>query len=101
MGTSYFSSPAYSKSDNVLTTAVVGIANLAQSAVIGDTLVFTSTMVNAVRATYNRTAIHRHNAPYFEARDLGANIYSYNPEMALTVTGGFSVGESGRAAFVT
>ena len=102
MATSYFFPPAYSKSDNVLTTAVVGLDNLAQSLVIGDTLVFTSRMVNAIRVTYNRTSIHRSNAPYFEPRDLGANIYSYSPkEMTLTVTGGFGVGESGRAAFGT
>ena len=102
IGTSYFFPPAYSKSDNVLTTAVVGLDNLAQSLVIGDTLVFTSRVVNAIRVTYNRTSIHRSNAPYFEPHDLGANIYSYSPkEMTLTVTGGFSVGESGRAAFGT
>ena len=102
MGTSYFFPAAYSKSDNVLTTRIAGVDNLAQSAVIGDTLVFTSRMVNALRVTYNRTSIHRNNAPYFEPHDLGSNVYSYSPkEMVVSVTGGFAVGTSGRAAFGT
>ena len=102
----YFTQPApFSKTGNVLTTGdAPGLDNLAQSVAVGDTLVFGSNMVNALRFTFNRTAIDRGNPAFFDPKALGSNVYSYNPgEMVLTVTGGFdiSAGTSTKGIFKT
>jgi hypothetical protein len=78
--------------DNVLTTATPGLDNLAQSAAAGSTLVFGNNKVNSLRFAFNRTAILRGGPPWFEPKDLGANVYSYQPgEMVLAVDGGFNI----------
>jgi hypothetical protein len=89
----YVKAPApFSKSDNILTTGLPGLDNLAQSVALGDTMVFGSNMVNALRFVFNRTAIDRGNPPFFDPHALGSNVYSYNPgEMVLVVTGGFDI----------
>ena len=65
----------------------------AQTLALGDTQVFGSSTVNAIRATYVRTST-RSNAPadeFFDAPSLGIPIYTYVPGvMALAVTNGFS-----------
>ena len=77
---------------NVLTTGTPGLDNLAQSVAAGSTVVFSNTMVNSVRFAFNRTAIDRSSPAWFSPKDLGANVYSYQPgEMVLTVTGGFNI----------
>ena len=93
MATSFFSPAPYATTQNVLATRIAGLDNLAQSAVVGDTLVFGSNAVNSVRVTYNRTSIHRGNPPFFDPHALGSNVHSYSPdEMVLSVVGGFTVG---------
>ena len=78
--------------DNVLTTGTPGLDNLAQSVAAGSTLVFGNNTVNALRFAFNRTSIHRGGPAWFSPRDLGSNVYSYNPgEMVLTITGGFNI----------
>jgi hypothetical protein len=83
---------AFDKSNNVLTTTNPAINNLAQSVTVGDTYVFGANMVNSLRFAFNRTAVDRYNAPFFDPHDLGANVYSYVPhQMIVTVTGGFNI----------
>ena len=78
--------------DNVLTTGTPGLDNLAQSVAAGSTVVYGNNMVNSIRFAFNRTAIDRSSPPWFSPKDLGSNVYSYQPgEMVLTVTGGFSI----------
>ena len=65
----------------------------AATTAFGDTQVFGTSTVNAIRATYVRTST-RSNAPadeFFDAPSLGIPIYTYVPGvMALSVTNGFS-----------
>jgi hypothetical protein len=83
---------AFGATGNVLTTVNPSIDNLAQSLTLGDTMVFGSNMVNALRFAFNRTAVNRDNDPYFEPADLGVKAYSYVPDsMIVVVTGGFQI----------
>jgi Carboxypeptidase regulatory-like domain len=65
----------------------------AQTTALGDTMVFGSQAVNAIRATYVRTST-RSNAPadkFFDAPSLGIPIYTYVPGvLAVNVTNGFA-----------
>ena len=83
---------AFSVSDNILTTSNAGINNLAQSFTFGDTMVLGPSVVNSLRVAFNRTAIDRYNPAFFDPKDLGSNVHSYNPdEMVFSVTGGFNI----------
>ena len=46
--------PFASQPDNILAAASSGLDNLAQSAVFGDTRVFSSNLVNTFRVTFNQ-----------------------------------------------
>jgi hypothetical protein len=71
----------------------IGIDNLAESAAFGDTRVFGPSVVNALRLTYNHTNVDRYNIPAIEPRDIGIDVYSYEPHrMNVNVTGGFNFG---------
>ncbi|PYR82028.1 MAG: hypothetical protein DMF87_03155 [Acidobacteria bacterium] len=65
----------------------------AQTSALGDTMVFGSHAVNAIRATYVRTST-RSNAPadkFFDAPSLGIPIYTYVPGvLAVSITNGFA-----------
>jgi hypothetical protein len=93
MATFFHQQAAYAKDpNNVLVTNDPGTDNLAQSFTYGDTIVLSSNTVNSLRVAFNRTAVHRYQAPFFSPKDLGSNVYDYNPgEMVLTVTGGFNI----------
>jgi hypothetical protein len=85
---------AYEKTNNVLTLQLgPGIDNLAQSATAGDTMIFGSNLVNALRVAFNRTSIHRGSPAFFDPTDLGVrDFHTYRPgEMVLSVTGGFNI----------
>jgi hypothetical protein len=91
---------AYEKTNNVLTLERgPGLDNLAQSATVGDTMIFGNNLVNALRVAFNRTSIHRGSPAFFDPSDLGVrDFYSYKPgEMVLSVTGGFNI-SAGTAA---
>jgi hypothetical protein len=94
MATTYLLPPAYRLAhDNILATTNAGFDNLAQSVALGDTLILGNNMVNAVRVTFNRTAIARIHEPFFNAPSVGIPVYSALPDFfAMTVTGGFSLG---------
>jgi hypothetical protein len=83
---------AYGTTGNVLTTVNPSIDNLAQSLTLGDTKVFGSNTVNALRFAFNRTAVNRDNDPYFDPPALGIKASTYVPgSMIVVVTGGFQV----------
>ncbi|PYR64155.1 MAG: hypothetical protein DMF88_23750, partial [Acidobacteria bacterium] len=93
MATFFHQEAAFAKDPtNVLVTNDPGTNNLAQSFTFGDTMVLSSNTVNSLRVAFNRTSVHRYQAPFFSPKDLGSNVYDYNPgEMVLTVTGGFNI----------
>ena len=64
--------PPFAQSGNLLATTSPGVDNLAQSVTIGDTLVIGTNTVNELRFSYNRTAVDRFNADFFQASDLGS-----------------------------
>jgi hypothetical protein len=77
----------------VLATTSGGRDNLAQSIALGDTYLISATTVNSARLVFNRTAIHRENAPFFGPNDVGINVFNYVPQfMIMTITGGFNIG---------
>ena len=94
MATTYDIPPAHRLApENILTTTNAGFDNLAQSIALGDTLVLGNSMVNALRVTFNRTAIARIHEPFFNAPSVGIPVYSALPDfLAMAVTGGFSLG---------
>ena len=94
MATSLFREPPFvSESDNLLTAAIAGNDNLAQSLAGGHNWVIGQSMVNSFRAAFNRTAVHRTAGEYFGPQDVGINIHSYLPKyLLLSVTNGFNVG---------
>ncbi len=82
---------------NLLVTRTGGRDNLAQTFTVGENFVLSPTTLNAVRFSFNRTAIHRTSTDFFSAPEMGINIYSYMPHyMLLTVgapgTTGFQLG---------
>ena len=93
MATFHHKPAPFSKTpDNVLTVGTPGLDNLAQSAAAGSTLVFGNNTVNSLRFAFNRTSIDRSSPPWFSPKDLGSNVYSYQPgEMVLTIQGAFSI----------
>lgn len=85
--------PAYVLEHDPLATTSGGRDNLAQTFTLGDTYLINSAMVNSFHAAVNRTGIHRQNAPYYGANDVGVNVYSSVPKfLIMSVTGGFSMG---------
>ena len=94
--TSVKQDPAFVNSpDNVLTVnGGVGVDNMANSVTFGDTLILGSNTVHAFRFAFNRSAVQRLVAPYFQPSDLGIQAYNYSPvkEIGLAVDDGFSLG---------
>jgi hypothetical protein len=83
---------AFGTTGNVLTTVNPSIDNLAQSLTLGDTTVFGNNTVNALRFSFNRTAVNRDNDPYFDPPSLGIQASTYVPgSMIVVVTGGFNI----------
>ena len=93
--TSYFRPPSYSFTPtNLLSTGQAGLDDRVQSAILGDTYLFTPTTVNSFRAAWDRVAVHRSNADSFSACDLGVQMYcGYLPHQGyFAVTNQFTVG---------
>jgi hypothetical protein len=83
----------YAVTQNLLTTNSNGWDNLAQSYALGDTYLIGATTVNAVRATVNRTALHRLGPHFFGPQDVGVNAYSaLSDNMVLAISGGPAIG---------
>jgi hypothetical protein len=86
--------PLQLQPDNILVASQGGRDNKAHSLTLGDTMVLSNTMVNAIRFAYNYTDIHRIHEPFgFSAPDVGIATYSYLEDyMLLTITNGFTLG---------
>jgi hypothetical protein len=80
--------------DNILVSSQGGRDTQARSLTLGDTMVLSNTMVNAVRFAYNFTDIHRIHEPFgFSAPEVGINTFSYLEDwMLLNITNGFNLG---------
>jgi hypothetical protein len=93
--THYFRPPSYTFTpDNLLTTSQGALNDADQSWVVGDTYLFSPTLVNQFRASVDRIAVHRYESNFVSACDLGVPVYcGYVPHQSdFTVTGAFSVG---------
>jgi hypothetical protein len=95
--TNYVRPPSYTFTpNNLLSTGQAGLDDRVQSAIFGDTYLFSSTTVNAFRAAWDRVAVQRENADHFSACDLGVQMYcGYLPHQSyFNVTNLFTVGVS-------
>ena len=93
--THFYRPPAYNFTPgNLLTTAQGGLDDADQSWVVGETHLFSPTLVNQFRASVDRIAVHRFSPGYVSACDLGLPVYcGYVPHQSgFTVAGAFSVG---------
>ena len=78
--------------DNVLKTVNQGANDWSHSTTLGATTVFSSSIVNSLRFAVNKATVDNYQTPFFSPKDIGANIYSYDPGyMVLNVTGGFQL----------
>ena len=91
MGTHITQPPGYAGgADNILKTSAPGADDIVHSLTVGETTVFSSTIVNSLRFAVNKAKVDNYQTPFFSPRDIGANIYSYLPGyMTMTVTPGF------------
>src|SRR5882672_3508040 len=64
----------YDASNN---TNVLGFDALAHSLAIGDTRVYGSNTVNALRFTFNRSGVYRLAPQTFDPHDIGSDVYAY------------------------
>jgi len=89
-----YDNPATYDGTNVLTLSRTGQNNQAHSLVFGHNLIISSSTLNALHITYNRTLNDRPLPSYFSATDLGSRVSSLVPGyVGVSVTGnGFSVG---------
>src|SRR5262245_2872740 len=104
MGTFDDQVPSWPSSGNVLTTRPEDAAqkHRAHSLTGGDTHVYGSNTVNAVRFAWNRTKAHYHLEPFFGAETVGIkDFYNYVPGvMGIEVSGGgFTTASGGSVLF--
>ncbi|HLH03062.1 MAG TPA: carboxypeptidase regulatory-like domain-containing protein [Bryobacteraceae bacterium] len=90
-----YDAPAFFDPHNVLVTTNPGNLESSMSATLGDTYTFSPTVLNSFHATFTRrTDFRGPNSQFFNARDLGINMFVNVPDdFRLAVSnGGFSVG---------
>ena len=93
MATAYLLPSAYGFSQNLLDSTTGGLDDLAQTAALGHTYVFSPTVVNTFRIAVNRVGVHRFNDDYFSACDIGVKFYCFVPhQTVVTVSSGPSIG---------
>jgi hypothetical protein len=85
--------------DNILTLSRPSVIDGAHSAVFGDQMTITPTVINSIHFTFNRLTVDRSNPTTMpNPKDLGSNIYVAVPNfMYLTVTNFFGVGGGSNA----
>jgi carboxypeptidase family protein/TonB-dependent receptor-like protein len=84
--------------DNILKTSTAGTNDQLHALVLGQTHVMSSSVVNAVRFTYNSTNSRRGQNPgFFSPADVGVKMYSYPPgdQFPLTVSDNFDINSGG------
>ena len=93
LATTFTQQDGYSLDHDVLDTLNPRFDNLAQSYALGDTRLISANTVNAFRLAVNRISVTRSSPVYFEAKDVGVPVFSYNPKMTdMIITGGFTIG---------
>jgi carboxypeptidase family protein len=91
-----YDNPATYDGKNALTLSRTGQNNQVHSLVAGHNWVLSSSMLNAVHVTFNKTINDRPMPSYFSPSDLGAAVYSPQPGyMGVSVTNGFNIGTGG------
>jgi hypothetical protein len=92
----YFRPPSYDFTPgNLLTSTQGALDDTDQSWAVGDTYLFSPTLVNQFRATVDRLGVHRFTSDYVSACDVGAALVycGYVPHQSgFTVTGAFNIG---------
>src|ERR1700722_19492810 len=83
----------FSLSKNVLSSTGVGTDDLAQSLALGDTHVFSSTIVNSFRISGNRVGAKTPGSQTFSPQDVGINMFDYYGKFVpiLLTSTGFSL----------
>jgi hypothetical protein len=93
MATAYLLPAAYGFSKNLLDSTSGGLDDLAQTAALGHTYLFSPTTVNLFRIAVNRVGVHRFNDDYFSPCDVGVTFFCFVPhQTVINVTGGPSIG---------
>src|SRR5437870_733734 len=93
MAASFKQTPPLAISKNVLSSGVPGADDLLQSLTYGDTYLFGPNMINAFRATWNRTGNRKVVAHWFGPYDVGMYVYEYlSGVTSINVTGGYVTG---------
>ena len=89
-----YDNPATYDGKNVLTLSRTGQNNQAHSVVFGHNLILSSSTLNSLHVTFNRTLNDRPLPEFFTATDLGSRVSSLVPGyVGVSVTGnGFAVG---------
>lgn len=89
-----YENPATYDGKNVLTLSRTGQKNQAHSLVVGHNFILSSSLLNSLRLTYNKTINDRPLPEFFTATDLGSKVVSpLKGYVGVNVTGnGFSVG---------
>ena len=89
-------------SDNILKTSNQGANDWSHSLTLGATTVLSSSTVNSLRFAVNKATVDNYQTQFFSPKDIGSNVYSYDPGyMVMNVTGGFMLypGNQARAFF--
>jgi Carboxypeptidase regulatory-like domain len=103
MASAYYLPPAFAFSKNILDTTQGGIDDLAQTAAVGHTYLFSPTTINTFAFAANRVAVHRFNDDYFSPCDLGVVFTCFVPhQTVVNVTGGpvIGIGTAIKASFI-
>ncbi len=97
-----YDNPATYDGKNVLTLSRTGQNNQAHSVVFGHNLLLSSSLINSLRVTYNKTINDRPLPEFFTATDLGSKIVSpLKGYVGVSVNGnGFAVGAGGTQPWV-
>ncbi len=91
-----YDNPATYDGTNALTLSRTGQNNQVHSIVGGHNWVLSSSMVNAMHVTWNKTLNDRPMPVYFSPTDVGSTVYGFVPGfMGVSVTNGFSFGTGG------
>jgi hypothetical protein len=104
LGTKITSPPGYAGgNDNLLKTSTPGANDTVHSFTFGETTVFSSAVVNAVRVAVNKAKVDNYQTPFFSPSDLGIKMYSYLPGyMTMNVQNAFMLysGTNTKALFL-
>ena len=91
--TGNYENPVTWDNKNVLLANKTGVADRAQTLLLGDVFTFNAKTINSFHATVARTANLRSVVKYFSPSDIGSNVSSPLPGFSgITVAGGFTIG---------